>query len=189
MRLYMSPTEDELGQEVDMGQTGVFSLTGLTNDQTYFLRLSGMTDEAEGDYSDPIAATPKADPDPPSGTILIENGAETTTSKEVTLYISSSDTPLEGVAQAANAHLTDYLSLAINKVSANVEMRLANDDSMDGAAWEPLAAQKAWTLDCDAGEVCTVYAQFRDGAENESFIVFDNILLEGFEVYMPLIIK
>ena len=26
--------------------------------------------------------------------------------------------------------------------------------------------------------MCTVYAQFKDGAENESLIVFDTILLE-----------
>ncbi|MCB0139722.1 MAG: hypothetical protein KDE50_07425, partial [Caldilineaceae bacterium] len=49
--------------------------------------------------------------------------------------------------------------------------------TMAGAEWEPFAQTKAWTLACNDGEMCIVYAQFRDAAENESLIVADSILL------------
>ncbi len=189
MRLYTSTISSTLGSSVDMGQTGLFTLTGLTNGTTYYLRLAGVNGAAEGDYSDPLPVTPKADPDPPSGAVLIENGADVVTSTEVTLYISSSDTPLQGAAEGANGHLTDRLSLRYNEVSGNVEMRLSNDPTMAGATWEPLAQQKAWTLACDAQNVCTVYAQFRDGAGNESLVVFDQATLNLRYLYLPLILK
>ncbi|MCB0098202.1 MAG: hypothetical protein KDE46_20865, partial [Caldilineaceae bacterium] len=96
--------------------------------------------------------------------------------KEVTLYLSATDTPLEGMAEGANAHMTDQLSFQ-NQVSGGVEMRISNDPTMAGAEWEPFAQTKAWTLECNDGEMCIVYAQFRDAAENESLIVADSILL------------
>ena len=43
--------------------------------------------------------------------------------------------------------------------------------------------------DCDDGEVCTVFAQFKDGADNESLIVSDQILLEMLDLFLPLIAK
>ena len=51
-----------------------------------------------------------------------------------------------------------------------------------------------WTLACASGDLCRVYAQFRDGALNESLIVNDTILLdevegvqEGNNIFLPLI--
>jgi hypothetical protein len=184
---HLSTDMDDLGQAFDLGQTGTYSFTGLINDQTYYVRLQGMNDTAAGPISQPEAVTPKADPDAPSGWVLINNGAESTPTPDVMLYISSSDIPPEGAIQGANAHQTDRLSLALNEVSAAVEMKISNDPTLADAVWEPLAAQKPWTLDCAGGRLCLVYAQFRDGAGNESLVVFDEILMEV--VYLPLMLK
>jgi len=66
-------------------------------------------------------------------------------------------------------------------------MRISNDISMAGAQWEPLKSLKPWTLACDLGEECTVYAQFRDAALNESLIVWDSVLLEDLDSFLPII--
>lgn len=120
-------------------------------------------------------------------------GAEVVKSKNVVLNISSTDTPLNGAAQGANAHLTDRLSLIYNEVSGGVEMRIANDESMAGAEWEPLAAQKPWTLACEDGQVCTVFAQFRDAANNEPLVINDfavlneEVVTPPQQIFLPLV--
>jgi hypothetical protein len=76
--------------------------------------------------------------------------------------------------------MTDHWS-QLNEVSGNVQMRISNSLSMEGAAWQPVVPAVPWTLDCEVGETCTVYAQFMDSAGNESLIVDDSILLTGDE--------
>jgi hypothetical protein len=61
---------------------------------------------------------------------------------------------------------------------------------MAGVPWQPVQPTIPWTLACDLGEVCTVYAQFRDGAGNESLIINDTILLaESTNIFMPAVSK
>jgi hypothetical protein len=171
-----------------MGRTGIYTFSNVTNDLPYFLTLSPMNGSDQGGYSDPLAVTPKADPDPPSGWVLINDGAERATSRFVMLNISATDEPLPGAAESANAHyLGGELALRYNLSTPPVEMRISNDPTMAGAAWEPLASEKIWVLGTPVDEVFRVYAQFRDGADNESLIVFDEILV--FEVSLPLIRK
>jgi hypothetical protein len=199
MILYVSDVAGELGKGQDVGQGsgqgGEHVLDGLQNDKTYYIVLQGVSkDESNntvyGDLSDPIAATPKADPDMPSGTMLIQNGAARTYTSQVQLNISATDRPLEGAAQGSAAHMTDMLSQQINVVSGNVQMRIGNTDSLQGVPWQPLQSTVPWTLPCSPGQVCTVYAQFRDGAGNESLIVNDSILLlQSTNIYMPQVKK
>lgn len=202
MILWISTDPGQLGQKHDMGtgnDLGRFQVDGLQNDMTYYVRLQGQVVEGgnttDGPPSQPEAVTPKADPDAPSGAILIANGAETTASKEVVLDVSSTDQILMGVAQSANAHQTDQLSRLYNVASGNVQMRISNNHDMAGASWEPLAQHKPWTLTCEIGDTCRVYAQFKDEAGNESLIVYDDIVLvEGTEgtsgsLYIPFIVK
>ena len=119
----------------------------------------------------PFPVTPKADPDAPSGAVLINNGAIQTSSKNVILNLSSSDTPLDGLAEPASARGGGPLALRYNEISAEIEMRISNDPSFTGAVWEPLDPEKPWTLANGPAGVYIVYAQFRDGAGNESFVV------------------
>jgi hypothetical protein len=199
MILYVSDVAGELGKGQDIGQgnskPGEHVLGGLQNDKTYYIVLQGVgKDDANttvyGDLSDPIAGTPKADPDMPSGAMLIQNGAARTFNRQVTLNISATDRPLEGAAQGSAAHMTDMLSQEFNLVSGAIQMRIGNSENLQGAPWQPLQQQVPWTLGCPAGQMCAVYIQFMDGAGNESLIINDTILLlNSTNIYMPQVQK
>jgi hypothetical protein len=76
-------------------------------------------------------------------------------------------------------------------VSGDVEMRFRNEVAGAWSAWQPYAPTVPWTLSssCRYGTECTVYGQFRDAAMNESLLVVDSIMLEGRELYLPLVIR
>jgi hypothetical protein len=188
MLVYVSTDANDAGKPIDMGQgnqpiPGTFLLEKLQNDVPYYVKLQGYVTEggetAFGDFSETEVVMPKADPDMPSGAMLINNGASETASRKVVLNISATDKPLDGAAQGSAAHMTDQFSQQFNTVSGGVEMRVANDESMAGAAWQAVQPQLPWTLTCPAGQTCTVYAQFRDAAGNESLIVNDSIKLDA----------
>jgi PKD repeat protein len=90
----------------------------------------------------------------PTGTILINNGAASTTNVNVTLQLSAADNS-----------------------SALISMRFSNQVSTAWSEWEPFAATKAWVLTAGAGSK-TVHAQFRDLAGNISLDATDSILLD-----------
>jgi hypothetical protein len=126
----------------------------------------------------------------PSGAMLIANDAPKTNSQQVVLNISATDTPLNGAAQGSAAHMTDQLSQQVNVASGNIQMRIANTDNMEGVPWQPVQPTVPWTLACANGQVCTVYAQFRDGAGNESLIVKDSIVFSiSTNIFMPAVSK
>jgi hypothetical protein len=177
MTLFVSSEQGQLGQSMDIGDTGTYILSNLVNDQAYYLTLAGVDGAAQCDYSRPIAVTPKADPLPPSGSILINNGAPATRSKDVVINISATDEPLLGMASPAGTTWSGPLAGTFNSASGVTEMRISNDASLADAAWEPLVAEKPWTLGDSQSDVYQVFAQFRDAAGNESFVVFDDILL------------
>jgi hypothetical protein len=174
--------------DIPMGTTGAYTV-GLNNDQAYSLQIYGQTDDGTGGPTDPAPVTPKADPDPPSGVVFINDDAPSTKVKEVTLRLTATDEPLGGMPSPGSAATIADRWMAANEVSGAVEMRISNDSTMAGAAWEPLAATVNWVLDGDPGDMCYVYAQFRDGVENESIVIFDAILLEPLKVYLPTILK
>jgi len=193
---YISTDIGTLGTAIDMGQKSDFPVNGLANGTTYYIRLQGVNDGATGDFSDPVAVTPKADPDMPTGAMLIDNGATVAFSRQVVLNISATDQVLDGAAQGAAAHQTDMLSQLLNAVSGGVQMRISNSEEMSGAVWEPVTPTKNWTLACEPGDTCTVYAQFKDAAENVSLLISDTIELDvnaggeaGGELYLPLITR
>jgi hypothetical protein len=187
MWVYSSTAPGQRGGGVDMGRGGTYTLP-LPNDQTFYLTFAGAYDNAEGDYSNPIPVTPKADPDPPNGAILINNDAMTTTSKSVILNISATDTPLPGPATPTSGRVGGPWTRD-NDISGDVEMRISNDPTFADADWEPLAEEKPWVLGEGVAGDFVVFAQFRDGAGNESLVVFDDIYLPGKYIYLPLILR
>ena len=91
---------------------------------------------------------------PPSGSVLVNNGAARTRSLDLTLSSSADGTG-----------------------SAVTQMRFSND----GTTWSPLepySATKAWRLPSAANGARTVYAQFVDAAGNVSGAVSDSIVLD-----------
>ena len=76
------------------------------------------------------------------------------------------------------------------EVSAGEQMRFTNNTEEAWSSWEPYAPEKPWTLDldCAPGEQCVVYAQFKDAADNESLVVYDEIFLPQ-TIYLPLVLR
>jgi hypothetical protein len=93
------------------------------------------------------------DTEPPSGTIMINENAQYTTSRSVTLQISYSD------------------DLDIRNV------RYSNDGIWDTERWETPSKTKDWNLLPEDGTK-TVYAQFRDNSGLKSSVIFDSIILD-----------
>ena len=185
---WISTVPGDLGLPVDMGNSGIYTFTGVTNDLGHYITLNGQNGTAEGDFSEAELVTPKADPDAPSGAMVIDNGAHQTRFKEVILNISSSDTPLEGAAQSANAHMGGPLALKYNEVSGNIQVRISNDPAFTGAVWEPLVPEKPWVLAPGPRGTYWVFTQFRDGAGNESFVVNDSIEYTP-ALYLPQVLR
>jgi hypothetical protein len=173
----------------DGGSSGTFTLT-LRNDTVYTVTLRGDTEGGDGAPTEPETVMPKADPDPPSGDLLINSGAMSTSSRAVELLVRATDEPLEGMpAQPSGALASQWT--AGNEVSGEVQMRFRNESGGEWSEWEPFAETVPWMLshDCLFGSDCTVYGQFRDGAMNESMPVADSIALVGGEIYLPLVVR
>jgi hypothetical protein len=94
------------------------------------------------DYKDAIVLK---DTIPPTGKILINNGAVSTPTPDVTLTLSADDTGGSGLGF----------------------MRFRNASETKWSEWEAFAATKAWTLNTVPGTK-TVLAQFKDNAGNIS---------------------
>ncbi|MGF7049476.1 hypothetical protein J2T13_003987 [Paenibacillus sp. DS2015] len=91
----------------------------------------------------------------PTGTVIIQAGAEWTNVTDVTLSLTSDDG---------------------NNGSGVVEMRFSSNGS-DWGSWEPSAITKAWSPITGDGEK-TVYVQFKDKAGNVSGTIHDVIKLD-----------
>ena len=183
---WFSTVPGDLGRLMNLGNSGIYTDTEVINGTPYFVVLAGRNGTAEGEYSDPFLVTPKADPDAPSGAVLINNGANQTSFKNVILNVSSADTPLNGLAESANAHMGGPLALKYNEVSGNIHMRISNKPNLANAVWEPLTPEKPWTLPAGPAGAYTVFVQFRDGAGNESFVVSDTIIYTLPSMFIPL---
>ena len=118
--------------------TGLYHDLGLVNGQTYYYRVRPIGVNGEiGVASRVFSGTPNADPVPPIGSILINQGAEVTTSLNVTLRLT------------ANSDTT--------------EMRVADEPTFAGASWDPYLKTMPYVLSPEDG-AATVYVQYRDAA-------------------------
>jgi len=107
------------------------------NGLTYYYQVSAVDRQGfESPRTGALAANPNV------YTLLIENGADFTNNKNVTIRI--------------NAPQTTSL------------MQISNDSTFAGAVWKPFSATIAWTLSLGDG-LKTVYAKFRDAADVESY--------------------
>jgi len=96
----------------------------------------------------PRSTTPKVDSVPPTGYVLINDGARATASVNAVLtFVASLDT---------------------------VEMIVSNNPDFDGADWEPYQSRKPWQLE-PQNNLATVYVGYRDASGNESEILLDSI--------------
>ena len=180
------------GKVYDGGQKGELEIPlpgepPLPNDVPLVVSLWGEKDGDVGTETDEQTVVPKSDPDPPSGFILINDDAPETGLLNVELYVNASDVPLDGMpapggtATIANEYTVD------NVISGGIEMRFSNELSGPWSAWEPFSSAKQWLMDCEVGTTCTVYAQFKDAAGNESLVTKDDIRYT--KTYLPIVFK
>ena len=120
------------------------------------------TDVAAGSSATPATMAPRVfksastDTKAPMGSFKIDNGAETTTTREVTLNVSASDTGGSGLK----------------------DMMISNTSDFQGAGWEKYDSEREWTLAGGTAGQRNVYMKFRDMAmpANVSAVVDDEIM-------------
>ena len=139
--------------------------TGLVNDQDYFYYLQPVgASSVVGAPSEVRYAEPAKDPYQPEGVVVINDDDPFTTSKNVTLTFQGLTLP-DG-------------SLDIRAV------QISNSPELTGVAWQPLQPEIPWTLDPDPTTgVAFVHVRFRDGAGNESDVIYGDGI-----VYRPPLI-
>ncbi len=131
---------------------------GYSNEQTpyhiFSLGAYTVTQSIYGPFgNDSVSEQVVTDHEAPSGTVSIENGAPTTISLNVTLYLSATDN------------------------SGSVESMRFSYNNNNYGDWQPYAPTASFTFSPGTG-VRYVYAQFRDQAGNVSNTVNDSIYME-----------
>ncbi len=175
----------------DASGTGVFTDTNVTNDKEYcYIAVAVGKNGARSATLNPSCATPKADPVPPHGLVVINDGANKTATPAVKLTLFGSDS-LSPESEAPNAFQPNIPQASASGVK---EMMISNRGDMADGVWEPYATTKPWTLGVSAG-LGSVYVKYRDNAGNESPVVAAGILVDpnapptGQQIYLPLITR
>ena len=141
---------------------GPWALSAGDEVKTVYVQFLDTADNNSGSTG-PISDDIKLDTTDPDGTISINAGAETTNSRDVTLYLT----------------WDDFGGCDV------VSMHFSNDDSDWSDPWKPVAATYGpWTLTEDDG-VKTVYVEFLDAVDNNSnsdYTIYDDIELRTGEV-------
>jgi Mg-chelatase subunit ChlD len=146
------------------------------NGQLYKYRLvsrgSDLQDPEESGPSEEVPATPKDDPYPPHGGILINGGAPTTSMLDATLTLIASDDLDPDYALESKIPVD-----ASATQSGLSEMLISNlSDGSDGM-WEPFGAMKPWLLQPNVLGIAPVFVRYRDAAGNESITYNSSIMI------------
>ncbi len=160
----------------DIGASGMYTNTGLTNDTTYYFLLMAVDGDGHRSAISTLrSATPKEDPFPPTGgQMWINNNADSTNSRDVTLNFFFEE-PLEEEDVA--------------------EVQVSNDGTLDDEPWIPYQASLPWTLSAAVppGSQAEVYTRFRDAADNVAEDIAGDAILyvaeESTELYLPGVSK
>jgi large repetitive protein len=136
------------------------SFAGCTSPKSYSSLSQGShtfrvraTDKAGNVDASPASRSWFVDTVVPKGTISINGGAASTSSRSVTLKLSASDpSPASGVDS----------------------MRFRNGGTTTWSSWFDYSTSKSWTLTAGAGTK-TVYVQYKDRAGNNSAAASDTI--------------
>lgn len=146
------------------GRSAQFPIISDNNFHTYVIDLTANpewkgivnglrldpTEAASGSFA--VDYIRVVDLTPPTGSVVINEGAAYTTSQAVTLTLSATDGA--GVSQ----------------------MSISNDGVFDTEPWEPYAESKTWNL-LGGNGLRTVYVRYRDPSGNESGTASDTIVV------------
>jgi len=156
---------DMLDHHIDIGTTGIYSHTGLTNDTMYYYLLVARRDTHISGFPNQAAAKPALDAVPPWSEVLINEDAPRATSLDVTLSLFTSED--------------------------TVEMLISNTPDFEGAEWEAFSDTRAWRIVPTPEGAAFVYVRYRDAAGNASLTAVDGILppLPVENLYLPMVIN
>ncbi|MCX6018759.1 MAG: VWA domain-containing protein [Chloroflexi bacterium] len=166
--------------------TGVFTDTAdVVNGFSYCYLVVGETADGQRTVAqDETCTTPRVDPSPPHGGILIAGGAAEVRGAQVALTLLASDSVSPHTSEDFGGEL---MTPPADAESGVTEMRIANDSAFTGAVWEPYESSRMWLLD-ETQSLPTVYVQYRDGAGNESEVYVAAIhMMPEYEMYMPFV--
>jgi Mg-chelatase subunit ChlD len=154
-----------IGQDFGGDITGVYSDTMLTNGTEYCYIVEAIySGGRRTPASPPTCVVPNTDPLPPQGYVVINDGAQTTFSTDVTLTLWASDD-----IDPHNQELEMFLPPS-DSASGVTDMMISNYADMRDGAWEQYNTTKDWTLGQSSG-LAAVFAKFRDATGNESEVV------------------
>jgi hypothetical protein len=181
MVLYRATSPDGPWVPQTMEPTGAFTDTTVMTGTTYYYLLLGKDDDTTPEphwsaLSSGEPVTPSLDPVPPQAFVLINGGASSTASRDVTLSFE----PYEYEPGDPNGF--DDITHAL----------ISNDPTFAGASWQAIDPYGTvdWQLDGIPGEVANVYVRFRDENDNESVNPeVGMILYEGIPVYLPVVLR
>lgn len=148
----------------NISPTGIYTDSGLANNTPYIYHMAAVDgSDSRSRFSLKAGAVPRGETEPPEGEVVINDGADKTNTRQVTLSLSASpDT---------------------------IKMKISNNPAFNNATWEPFAPTKNWLLPLKQGYV-QVYVIFQDAAGNVSEdSVYDDILLEISRGYLPLVMR
>lgn len=150
-------------------ETKSWTFSGSEGLRTIYVKFK----DASGNESPVFSAQTLLDKDGPTGWLSANSGATTTKSQNVTLSLYTSDNADKyGAFNLLNV-LTAFGLLDMG----TKEMMVSNSADFSGAAYEPYAAAKPWTLTTGNGTK-TVYIKFKDATGNESSVLSDTIVLD-----------
>lgn len=145
-----------VASNIDADTLSNYTDTGLTNGLTYFYRMQAEASSGEvSGWSEIVEVTPREDYEQPEGWVLINGGDRFTSSRDVTIL--------------------SYVDPDVT------HMRLAQESSFEGVAWQPYEREVSFTLH-DEG-LQTVYVMFKDAAGNtgghdSGAYAFDGIVVD-----------
>lgn len=172
MRLYRATSENGPWtlRVAELPLTGEYTDPGV-NGTTYYYRLLAVDAENHGSaILNGASVRPSSDPFPPEAKVIINDGAPSTSERNVTLSFA----PYEET----------------NSYDDIVEMMLSNDPTFTGAQWQPFAQDVPWELAANTPGIAYVYARFRDAAGNESVVTeVGSILYNPSALYLPTVLK
>ena len=128
-----------------------YSSKNLNQTLTYYYRVRAKAGSTYSAYTDEVSASTGADVTPPTGSVVINSGTAFTNSTTVTLTLSSTD------------------------IGSGVASMQFSNDNVAWSAPESYATTKSWTLSTGDGAK-TVYAKFKDNANNWSIAIPSNTI-------------
>jgi hypothetical protein len=126
-----------------------WNLIGGDGSKTVYVRYRDNAGNTSGNFTDSITL----DMTPPTGSVIINAGADYTTSASVNLTLSANDT------------------------GSGLDVMRFSNDTATWSMWEAYGTNKVWTLSGSDGTK-TVYVQFRDVIGNVSTNYTDTIVLD-----------